>query len=154
MSSGAGSWVVPVGEELHGTTLKVYLFLLRQGKAMGVRELQRAMGLSSPSVAAYHLAKLERMGLELKDEYGRYYVTKLAGSSMLWQFIPRLMLYATFVTVMLAFYLANMPPLPDEAYVIGMAALIFITIALWYEVGRAIRMLVARSKVRSHERKC
>ena len=37
--------------ELRGKTLKVYLYVLKQGKPVGVREVQRELGFSSPSVA-------------------------------------------------------------------------------------------------------
>ena len=48
---------------IHGTTLKVYKFLLKHNQAIGVRELQRSLEFSSPSVAAHHLNKLEEWGL-------------------------------------------------------------------------------------------
>ena len=48
--------------ELRGKTLKVYLYILRQGKAVGVREVQRELGLSSPSVAFHHIEKLKTLG--------------------------------------------------------------------------------------------
>jgi hypothetical protein len=44
---------------LRGTTLSVYRFLVKSAKPVGVREVQRALNLSSPSVARYHLIKLE-----------------------------------------------------------------------------------------------
>jgi predicted transcriptional regulator len=52
---------------LKGTTLEVYRFLLKSNKPVGTRELQRALNLSSSSVATYHLSKLEDAGL-LKRE--------------------------------------------------------------------------------------
>ncbi len=36
---------------LKGTTLKVYRFIYRQGKPMGIHDVQRGLTLSSPSVA-------------------------------------------------------------------------------------------------------
>ncbi len=42
--------------ELRGKTFRVYAYMLMRGKpSYGVREIQRALGFSSPSVAAYHL---------------------------------------------------------------------------------------------------
>ncbi len=40
------------GTVLKGTTLEVYRFLLKSGKPVGVRGVQRALNLSSPSLAA------------------------------------------------------------------------------------------------------
>ncbi|HYR04427.1 MAG TPA: hypothetical protein VEO75_03480, partial [Nitrososphaerales archaeon] len=44
--------------ELRGKTLKVYMYILKQGKPVGVREVQRELGFSSPSVAYHHIEKL------------------------------------------------------------------------------------------------
>jgi len=62
-------------EVLRGTTLEVYRFLLKSSKPVGVRELQRALDLSSSSVATYHLSKLEDAGL-LKRQDGGFAVDK------------------------------------------------------------------------------
>ena len=44
--------------ELTGTTLKVYRYLYRAGKPCGIHDIQRGLGLSSSSVALYHIRKL------------------------------------------------------------------------------------------------
>lgn len=54
-------------------TFKVYVFLLRTGKA-SVREVYRGCCLSSPSLAVHHLEKLEHLKLAWKDENGVYHV--------------------------------------------------------------------------------
>jgi hypothetical protein len=61
---------------LTGNTLKVYRYAIKQGKPIGVREVQRALKLSSPTLAAYHLSKLEEAGL-LKQTTEGYVVEKL-----------------------------------------------------------------------------
>jgi len=43
---------------LKGTTLRVYRLIYRQGRPMGVHDVQRGLQLSSPSVAQYHIKKL------------------------------------------------------------------------------------------------
>ncbi len=48
---------------LTGTTLRVYRYLYRMGKPCGIREIQRGLGLSSSSVAVYHVKKLLDAGL-------------------------------------------------------------------------------------------
>jgi len=55
---------------LKGLTLKVYKFVLRNGKPTGIREVQRSLKLSSPTLATYHLNKLEEAGLLRKNMEG------------------------------------------------------------------------------------
>jgi hypothetical protein len=61
---------------LTGNTAQVYRYAVKQGKPIGVREVQRALKLSSPTLAAYHLDKLEEAGL-LKQTPDGYIVEKL-----------------------------------------------------------------------------
>lgn len=97
---------------LRGTTLEVYRFLLKQNKPVGTRELQRALNLSSSSVATYHLSKLEDAGL-LKREAGGFSVAKylLENSVKISRFlIPRYFFYAIFAAVALMLELTIMRP--------------------------------------------
>ena len=55
--------------ELRGKTLKVYLFILKQRKPVGVREVQRELGFSSPSVAYHHIEKLTRQKLVVVETH-------------------------------------------------------------------------------------
>jgi len=50
--------------------------MLKNGKPIGVRDIQRELNLSSPSVARYHLSKLENAGL-VKRQNGNYIVSKI-----------------------------------------------------------------------------
>lgn len=63
-------------EVLTGNTAQVYRYAIKMGKPIGVREVQRALKLSSPTLAAYHLEKLEEAGL-LKQTPDGYIVEKL-----------------------------------------------------------------------------
>ena len=63
-------------EVLTGNTAQVYRYAIKQRKPVGVREVQRALKLSSPTLAAYHLDKLEEAGL-LKQTSEGYIVEKL-----------------------------------------------------------------------------
>lgn len=87
-------------EELEGTTLKVYLYVVKQGNPVGPREVMRGANLSSPSVAYRHLQKLEILGLLAKDTYGEYMVKEKANiKGHLWigrNLVPRLIFYAFF----------------------------------------------------------
>ena len=59
-------------EELSGTTLNVYLHVVKKGKPVGPRDVMKALNLSSPSVAYRHLQKLEDLGYLQKNDYGEY----------------------------------------------------------------------------------
>ncbi len=59
-------------EELEGTTLNVYLCVVKKGKPIGPRDVMKALSLSSPSVAYRHLQKLEDLGYIQKNDYGEY----------------------------------------------------------------------------------
>jgi len=67
-----------VDEELpDGTTLRVYLFLLQQSKPVGPSEVREGAGLSTASLASYHLDKLMRARLVTKESAG-YLAEKMA----------------------------------------------------------------------------
>jgi DNA-binding transcriptional ArsR family regulator len=65
-------------EVLEGTTLSVYVFVAKQGKPIGPRDVMRAVHLNSPSVAYRHLQKLEDARLLVKNRYGEYFLEKKA----------------------------------------------------------------------------
>jgi len=65
-----------VVKNLTGRTLMVYFVLLNK-KSIGVRELQRHLDLSSPSVAKYHLEKLVNLHL-IENRNGIYHLEKKA----------------------------------------------------------------------------
>jgi hypothetical protein len=68
---------------LNGTTLKVYRYIYRQaGKPVGVHEVQSGLGLSSPSVAHYHIRKLVEEGF-VKETSGGYMVDRLLFENMI-----------------------------------------------------------------------
>jgi predicted DNA-binding transcriptional regulator len=59
---------------LRGKAWKVYWLLLKSGRPMSVREVQRALHFSSPSVANHHLEQLRTLGLVEKQEIGGQYI--------------------------------------------------------------------------------
>jgi predicted DNA-binding transcriptional regulator len=132
-----------VDYELRGKTLTVYLYLLKHGKAVGVREIQKELGFSSPSVAFHHLDKLVDLGVVEKDEYERYVLAKKVDTGILHSFVsiagltlPRLGFYAAFfTTIAVAYLLLNRNSLDLYALIgtIGGAAI------FWYEAWRVWR---------------
>ena len=92
--------------ELRGNTLRVYWYMLTHDSSVGVREVQRAIGMSSPSVASHHLAKLESLELVEKNPDNSYQLKKLVKVGVLQNFIayrglilPRYTFVAMFFTV-------------------------------------------------------
>lgn len=117
--------------------------MIRKRDAIGVRELQRALGFSSPSVAHHHLEKLREMGLISRDEVGRYRVSEKVDVGVLKMFViiggklvPRFLFYAVFFTSFLLLYIwQSFPMLDPNVLAIGCLASIF----LWYEAIRLWR---------------
>ncbi len=87
-------------EELEGTTLSVYAYVVQTSRPVGTREVMRGANLSSPSVAYRQLQKLENLGLLEKNQFGDYVVKeKAAVSGHIWigrNLFPRLMFYSFF----------------------------------------------------------
>jgi len=90
-----------VEDVLRGLTLKVYRYVLKNNKETGIREVQRALKLSSPTLAVYHLEKLEQAGLIKKGVTGyvvdRIYLRNLVRLRRL--LVPRYFFYALFFTL-------------------------------------------------------
>lgn len=88
------------GEQIEGTTLRVYVYVVKESRPLGPRDVMRGLQLSSPSVAYRHLQKLENAGLLKKDEHGEYVVKKKKGlGGFHWigkNFFPRTMFYFFF----------------------------------------------------------
>jgi predicted DNA-binding transcriptional regulator len=89
-------------ENLKGKTLELYYYLAANQGTHGVREIQKEMGYSSPSVAAYHLDGLYNYELVKKTESGKYFIEgdpeKLGELKdrilFLGYYIPRIILYS------------------------------------------------------------
>ena len=131
-----------IGSELKGNTLRVYWALLSsKGGVMGVRQLQRQLGFSSPTLASYHLNKLENLELVVKER-GDYRLVREVKVGVLKQFIklgtfllPRYIFYATFFTMLLIFLLTQLREI-SFCSVFALMLGILSTVILWYETIR------------------
>jgi hypothetical protein len=101
-----------VSKLLKGRTMSVYALLITRSQ-MGVRDVQRALGFSSPSLALHHLSKLVEMELATKDAHGEYKVTRTVRVGSLSLFVrfgrilmPRFIFLITLFSSMLFIYLA------------------------------------------------
>jgi hypothetical protein len=60
---------------LKGKTIEVYQYMISEGKQYyGVREIQRDLEYSSPSIASYHLNRLCEYKLAKKSPDGMYFI--------------------------------------------------------------------------------
>ncbi|HDQ06354.1 MAG TPA: hypothetical protein ENN36_06515 [Candidatus Bathyarchaeota archaeon] len=152
MSDLSSSELAEIESQLKGKTLQIYWYLLRDpNSSVGVREVQRALGLSSPSVAAHHLDKLLSLGLVDKNVRGEYSVNQEVKIGLLKFFsrmgrflVPRHLFYAIWVSTMLAIYVVvyNVVLYQPTGSVHNIAALIFgvvSSIVLWIETVRLWR---------------
>jgi len=129
--------------ELKGKTLQVYIYMLKRKEPIGVREIQRDLNFSSPSVANYHIEKLVGLNLVSQDEYGRYYLAQKAQISVLESFvnvagrtIPRMSFFAAFfTTLVIAYVLLNLHSMNIHAIGFAIAA----AGAFWFETVRVWR---------------
>ena len=134
--------------ELRGKAWRVYWFLLKNGRPVSVREVQRALHYSSPSVAQHHLEQLRNLGLVEKQNVGGDYA--LVGEvkiGVLRHFVklgrllfPRYFFYAIFSTT---FYLAYLIMLVqswtrENIFIAVFSAVV--SIIFWYEAVRIWRL--------------
>ncbi|MGD0072105.1 MAG: hypothetical protein ABSB71_11160 [Candidatus Bathyarchaeia archaeon] len=124
---------------LRGTTLDVYRLMLKTRKPLGIREIQRVLKLSSPSVAQYHLAKLEYAGL-LKKEGNNYILDKIFLENCIkisHLIIPKYLFYTIFALV--AFFMEltflRSDPMTREFFFTIIITLIFFLI-FCYETAK------------------
>jgi repressor of nif and glnA expression len=124
---------------LRGLTLKVYRFILKNDKPVGIREVQRALNLSSPTLALYHINKLEEAGL-IRKELNGYVVDRVVLENLV-RFrrilIPRNLFYMIFLIsslVMLAVFLR--PPILTREYVFSLAVISIAAATSVYETVR------------------
>jgi len=135
-----------IAAELKGKTLLVYMYLLRSNDPdVGVREVQRSLGFSSPSVSSYHLNKLQELGL-VESERGDYRLVRQVKIGVLRQFVtlggimlPRFLFYAVLVTTMLITFIYQYPFEFTPKYVTSIILGIVPAGVLWYETVRIWR---------------
>lgn len=129
-----------IERKLSGRTLQVYLYLQRKKEPSGIREVQRDLGLSSPSVADYQIEKLVGMGLAEKDRHGRVFVTRKVRVKALDSYVnfgrfsvPRLAFYASVFSAVAVLYavfnISNMT-------IYGVAVPAAAAAVLWVEAWR------------------
>jgi hypothetical protein len=135
-----------MNQEIRGNALKVYLYLLRHGPSE-LRDVQRGVGLSSASLASYHLGKLTEAGFVVQDERGRYSAVKEASDRVLEGYsrmgpaiVPQLFFFALLFTILVTFF--SFEALYTPGFTVYLAAVsVAMVIVFWYETMRLWRRL-------------
>lgn len=141
-----------IESQLKGKTLQTYWYLLKDpSTSVGVREVQRSLGFSSPSVAAHHLDKLLSLSLVEKTSRGEYLLNQEVKVGLLKFFsrmgkflVPRHLFYAIWLSTMFVIYLVvyNGFLYQPTGSVHNIAAILFGVVAnivLWIETVRLWR---------------
>ncbi len=122
---------------------------------MGVRDVWRALNLSSPSLAQYHVNKLLDMKVLRQTQDGKYLVKEKEQIDALRNFIllrgrliPRLVFYGALIAGVLAVYLIFLPPKWEFRDLAVLAISIFSIFAFFFEAYNQYRGLrVAVQKI-------
>lgn len=132
-----------ITELLKGKTMGVYALLVTHGP-LGVRDVQRTLHFSSPSLALHHLNKLLEAELVSKDAYGVYSVAKQVrvgslslfmkiGSRLMPRYLFLLSLFSTMLLLYVAFFMSWPPQGKDTMY---LALSLTAIVLLLYEARR------------------
>ncbi len=135
-----------VSQEVRGNSLKVYLYLLRHGPSE-LRDVQRGVGLSSASLASYHLGKLSEAGFVVQDEHGRYSAVKEASDKVLEGYsrvgsaiVPPMFFFALLFTILVAFF--SFEAFYASGFTVYLVAIcVAMVLVFWYETVRLWRRL-------------
>ena len=129
-------------------TFRVYLYMLR-AKDGSVRQVQRALGFSSPRLAMHHLKKLQKFGLVVKNRYGTYHVVpkkfgilKFFVVARRW-IVPRTAFVAIIFIVITIVFLAYLPSNKHLIWalvpsVIGLIVSIYQTVKFYHLLNRNV----------------
>jgi hypothetical protein len=135
-----------INQEVRGNALKIYLYLLRHGPSE-LRDIQRGVGLSSASLASYHLGKLSDSGFVTQDEHGRYLAVKEASDRVLEGYarmgpaiVPQLFFFALLFTILVAFF--SFEALYSSGFIVYLVVVCAVMVVVfWYETLRLWRRL-------------
>jgi DNA-binding Lrp family transcriptional regulator len=126
---------------LRGLTLKIYKFILKEDRPVGIREVQRALGLSSPTLALYHMSKLEEAGF-IKKELNGYVADRIVLRNLIRLkkvLIPRNLFYTVFLATSLIFLVVFLrPPILTREYVFSLGVISVATATSLYETIKAV----------------
>lgn len=153
---GRGKKVVPMNDGsakevddthdvfLKGTTYKVYRYMLKHGRPVGISEVQKGLGLSSPSVSQYHIRKLLQLGL-IREEQQGYVVDKVVLENVIRirrRTIPSQTAYVAFFGVTLFILLVFLrPAVIDSVYFFALVVNVSALMVFLYQTVRTLRRI-------------
>jgi hypothetical protein len=114
--------------------LRYYLVLRRLKRPLGVREVQRILGLNSPGKAQRILKRLVKLGLAERLDNGKYIISdnpplELVGKAFIrGHLIPRLFFLAVYATV----FISLLIPLLKPDIIITLSYILLI-VPIWVE---------------------
>ena len=133
--------------ELRGNTLLLYWYMLRHNRPLRAREIQRAVGLSSSSLALHHLNRLMELDLVTVNDEGYYVLARRIKPGLLGLFagsgralIPRFVLYATFNSALLVTCIYLFWSRLDAAVFLLVLSLLTTSIVFWVEAFKVWKM--------------
>lgn len=140
-------------EEISGSALQVYWYLLKKRQSCGVREIQRALGFSSSSTAHYHLEKLIDKGVLTKDSYGNYKINNKVKVGAISAFVlvrgfvfPRQLLYAIATSVICILFVALFWNTLTLTVILALSPGVLASGIFWYDTLKVWRSLPSFEK--------
>jgi DNA-binding transcriptional ArsR family regulator len=137
-------------KEITGNALRVYLYLVTHSPSE-LREVQRGLDLSTPSLASYHLTRLTEAGYVTQDKEGRYVAISEASMDILREYskvgttlVPKLTFFSFLFTILITFF--SYQALTSNGFTIYLVATSITMVALLrYETLRLWRRLVVET---------
>jgi hypothetical protein len=135
-------------KQIYGKTWDVYLCILTSSAPIGVRDIWRALGLSSPSLAQYHVNKLLDLKLIENTVDGKYVTNDEERLEALRSFlmlrgmlIPRMVVYAALLSGVLVSYVLFWPWRGDFRDLMTLSVTLFSIAAFLFEAVKQYRGL-------------
>ena len=126
----------------------MYLHLLAHGPCE-LRDVQRALGFSTPSLASYHINRLIEAGYAAQNSTGQYYSVKDASGEILEGYtrigailVPQLTFFAILFTALIAYFGLESLTNPNYSLPLVVASLGLVAVT-WYETVRLWRRLTS-----------
>ncbi len=136
------------GKRIYGRTWDVYLCILTSSGPIGVRDIWRALKLSSPSLAQYHVNKLLDLKLIETTIEGKYRTNDEEKLEALRSFlmlrgmlIPRMVVYGALFSGILVSFLILWPWRGDFRDLVTVAVCLFSICAFFFEAYKQHRGL-------------
>lgn len=127
--------------QIKGNTLRVYLYIVKRGPCE-FRDIQHDLGLSTSSLASYHLGKLMEDKYITQDEQGRYSSTRDRSTELLEGYLrvgkslfPQLFFLAILFSILVAYFSITIATDPGDVYYL-IAIATSTVVALWIEALR------------------